>query len=87
MLQVLSPDELVPPLTGDLRLLDIETGTSQEVSLDAGMRQMYVERVEAWREDIRAECSRRGINYLSVTTDYPWEKVLLYDLRRLGLVK
>ena len=87
VIHVLSPDEIEPPMAGDLRLIDVETGTAQEVSLDSTMRGMYMERVEAWREGIRAECSRRGIHYLSITTDTPWEKVILYDLRRLGVVK
>lgn len=87
LLHVLSPDEVSPPMTGDLRFIDVETGNTQEVSLDGGMRGMYIERVQAWREEIRAECTKRGVNYLPLTTDYPWEKVILYDLRRLGLVK
>jgi uncharacterized protein (DUF58 family) len=87
ILHILSPDEVIPPLAGDLRLIDVETGTPQEVSLDAGMREIYVRRVEAWRDEIRAECARRGIHYLPLQTDYAWEKVILYDLRRLGLVK
>lgn len=87
LLHVLSPDEVTPPLTGDLRLVDVETGNTQEVSVDSGMRALYLQRVQAWQDDIRAECSRRSINYLPIITDYPWEQVILYDLRRLGLVK
>ena len=87
MLHILSPDEVSPPMVGDLRLIDSETGTAQEVSLDGGMRDIYVKRVTAWRDEIRAECNRRGISYLPLQTDYPWEKVILYDLRRLGLLK
>lgn len=87
VLHVLSPYEVEPPLAGDLRLLDIETGTPQEISLDAGMRDLYIRRVREWREDIRAECSKRGIHYVFATTDIPWEKIILYDLRRLGVVR
>lgn len=87
LMHVLSPDEIEPPLAGDLRLIDVETGTAQEVSLDSAMRGLYMERVQEWRESIRAECSRRGMHYLPITTDTPWEKVILYDLRRLGVVK
>ena len=87
IIHVLSPDEVEPPLAGDLRLIDVETGAAQEVTIDGGMRQLYVERVQAWRDGIRAECIKRGVHYLPVTTDYAWEKVILYDLRRLGVVK
>lgn len=87
VLHVLSRDEVEPPLAGDLRLIDVETGQAQEVSIDATMRQMYVERVEAWQHDIRAECSRRGVKYLPLITDMPLEKVILYEMRRMGIVK
>ncbi len=87
MLHVLSPDEVVPPMTGDLRLVDIETGAAQEVSLDSTMRELYTRRVQAWRDDIHAECARRGVHYFPIVTDTPWEKVILYEMRRVGLVK
>lgn len=87
LLHVLSPDEVTPPLSGDLRLVDVETGGVQEVSVDSGMHDLYIRRLEAWREDIRAECTKRGVHYLPLVTDMVWEKVILYELRRIGLVK
>jgi len=38
VIHVLAPDEVEPPLGGDLRLLDVETGEPQEVTIDARMR-------------------------------------------------
>lgn len=87
LLHVLSADELQPPLAGDLRLIDVETGGYEEVSVDAAMRTLYMERALAWRDGIYAECARRGVHYLPLQTSTPWEKAVLYDLRRLGLVK
>lgn len=87
LIQVLSPDEVDPPLGGDLRLVDVETGQTQEVTIDGGLRELYLKRLAAWRDDIRADCLRRGIHFVSVTTDAPWEQVILFHLRRLGAVK
>lgn len=87
VLHVLSPDEVNPPMAGDLRLVDIETGGIQEVSVDATMRSIYQQRFEMWRDEIRNECSKRGAHYLMLQTDALWERTILYDLRRLGLVK
>jgi uncharacterized protein (DUF58 family) len=87
LVHLLAPEEVTPPLTGDLRLIDVETGQPQEVTVDTPLRDIYVRRVNAWRDGIRAECARRGVHYLPVVTDYAWEKVILFDLRRLGLVK
>ncbi len=48
VVQVLHPDEIAPPLVGDLDLVDIETGHHLEVSLSPEARNSYSERVEAW---------------------------------------
>lgn len=87
IVHTLSPDEIEPPLAGDLRLVDVETGAAQEVTIDGGMRHLYMERVQAWRDGIRADCIKRGVHYFAVETSYAWEKVILFDLRKLGVVK
>jgi uncharacterized protein (DUF58 family) len=87
LIHTLSPDEIEPPLAGDLRLLDVETGAAQEVSIDGGMRDLYVKRVAAWREEVRLDCTKRGVHFVAAETGSAWEKVILYDLRRLGVVR
>jgi uncharacterized protein (DUF58 family) len=87
ILHVLSPDEVTPPMAGDLRLVDVETGRAQEVSIDATMREIYEERLNAWLDDIRNTCGKRGVHYIMATSDTPYERVMLYDLRRLGVVR
>lgn len=87
LIHVVAPDEVTPEIGGDLRLVDVETGTTQEVTIDGGMRDLYEKRFQAWRDDIRADCLRRGVHYVTVETSTPWEKVILYNLRRLGAVK
>lgn len=86
-LHVLAPEEISPPLVGDLRLIDVETGQAQEVTVDATMRGIYQQRLSAWRDEIRDECLRRGAYYFPLVTDAPWERVILSDMRRAGLVK
>jgi uncharacterized protein (DUF58 family) len=87
VIHVLSPDEVEPPLGGDLRLLDVETGEPQEVTIDGGMRSLYRRRLEAWRDEIRAACRTRDAHYVPAVTDTPFDRVVLYDLRRVGLVR
>ena len=84
---VLAPQEVMPPLAGDLRLIDVETGQAQEVTVDAAMRGRYHQRLTAWRDEIRDECLRRGAHYFPLQTDEPWERLILSDMRRVGLVK
>jgi uncharacterized protein (DUF58 family) len=87
LLHLLSQDEVTPPLTGDLRLIDVETGQPQEVTVDASLRAIYMQRLAAWLDSLRDDCARRGVHYLMVETNTPFEKLILYDLRRLGVVK
>lgn len=87
VIHLLSPDEVKPPLAGDLSLIDIETGKMQEVTVDADMRSIYQQRLTGWLNDIRDTCSRKNIHYVMVETDIPFEKVILFELRKLGVVK
>jgi uncharacterized protein (DUF58 family) len=87
VIHVLAPDEVEPPLGGDLRLLDVETGDPQEVTIDRGMRALYRRRLTAWREEIRAACRTRDMHYMPIETDTPFDRVVLYDLRRAGLLR
>ncbi|HLF90198.1 MAG TPA: DUF58 domain-containing protein [Anaerolineales bacterium] len=87
LLHLLSPDELDPQLAGDLRFVDIETGYTQEVSLDSSIRDLYRARVAAWQDEIRLFCQKREIHYLPLSTAVPWDKVVLFQMRREGIVK
>jgi uncharacterized protein (DUF58 family) len=87
VLHLLSPAEVEPPLEGDLRLVDVETGEPEEVTLDGATQALYRQRLAAWREGIRRTCHVRGAHYVSVQSDTPIERVVLTDLRRSGVVR
>ncbi|HIE38182.1 MAG TPA: DUF58 domain-containing protein [Anaerolineae bacterium] len=87
VLHLLSPDEVAPVLGGDLRLVDVETGEPQEVTVDGGMRALYRRRLAAWQEEIRTSCRARGIHYVPLVSDTPFERVVLTDLRQVGVVR
>jgi uncharacterized protein (DUF58 family) len=87
LLHTLSPDEIEPQLDGDLRLLDIETGNSQDVTVDETTRFMYTERMKDWQEEIGAACHARGIIHIQVRSDSPLERVVLTDLRRTRVLR
>ncbi len=87
LVHVLSPDEISPPLAGDLRLVDVETAAGQDVTVDATMRDLYQRRLLAWRDDIGRYCRSRGVHYVTVETAIPWEEVILYQLRQVGVVR
>jgi uncharacterized protein (DUF58 family) len=87
VVHLLSPDEVEPPLGGDLRLLDVETGGAQEVTVDGGTRALYRRRLAAWQDEVRRACRGRDARYAFATTDVPVDRVVLYGLRSSGLLK
>ncbi len=87
LIHVLSPDEVNPPFTGDVRLIDSETSQGRDVTIDTGLRAAYTRRLLAWRSEIGDFCGKRGIHYVTVETGGNWEALILYELRRLGVVR
>jgi hypothetical protein len=87
LIHVLSPDELDPPLAGDLQLIDIETGQSQDISLDGGLREQFRTKARSWIHTIQVDSRKQDIRYLQLTTDLPWDQALLLEMRRSSIVK
>ncbi len=87
LLHILSPDEIDPPVSGDLKLVDVETGEEAELTLDPTTLALYRERLAAWRQEIAAFCAKRGVHYIPITTQLPWESVVMNVLRRQGVLR
>lgn len=87
IIHLLSPDEVEPPLDGDFKLIDAETGAEAEVTLDATMLDQYRERVLAWQDEINTLCAGRGIHYIPVITSQPWDELVLQTMRKQGVLK
>ncbi|GAB4556194.1 MAG: DUF58 domain-containing protein [Anaerolineae bacterium] len=87
VIHVLSPEEIEPPLAGDLQLIDVETGASADVTIDGSLRSLYQQRLLAWRDEIGVFCRKRNITYVTVETSTSWESMIQFDLRRLNVVK
>src|SRR5207253_9530450 len=71
ILHVLSPDELDPPLEGDLRLVDAETGESIDVTADLATIDAYRDRLAAWKEGFAQLAARRAATYVDLSTEVP----------------
>ncbi len=87
ILHLLSPDELAPPLAGDLKLVDVETGEDAEISLDGATLAAYGERLRAWQAELAAFSAARAMHYVPVTTGVAWERLVLRTLRAEGMLK
>lgn len=84
--QVLSPQELDPPIAGDLRLKDIEDGDLAEVTISAPLLKRYKANLAAYCDQLREFCARREITLITVRSDTPVETLLLDYMRKRGLL-
>ncbi|MBN1311038.1 MAG: DUF58 domain-containing protein [Anaerolineae bacterium] len=87
ILHLLSPDEVEPAVVGDIRLIDSETGAGQDVTVDGAMRDLYARRLREWRSEMASYCLGRDVHYVAMETSTPWEDVILFALRRAGVVR
>lgn len=86
-IQILSPRELDPDLTSDLRLVDSETQETLDISSSADLLNLYQEYRQALEQELALLCRRRSGQFLSVSSTTSVETVLFDQLRRRGWIE
>lgn len=92
-LQVLSPAELDPArgallgLTGDLRLMDIESARGIEVTISPAAIARYRANLAEFLEGCRGACRSRGVAHFLVPTDTAIDRLVIDSLRRGGMMR
>lgn len=86
VVQTLSPEEIDPPLVGDLRLMDVEDDDAAEVTVGRALINRYKQNLQAYCGGLKEYCTRRGINYLFTSTDVPFDQIVLSYFRKRGLL-
>jgi uncharacterized protein (DUF58 family) len=87
VIQILSPQELKPDLTGDLSLIDTEDGDVAEVTVSAALLEYYKRNLSAYCNEIKTFCARRGATYTLANSADGVEPLVLNYLRRIGLLR
>jgi len=82
VIHIMSEDELHPPLSGELRLQDAETGDIKEVTVTDRMLERYQKRLTAFCHSLNQFCAKNNITYLQANTNLPFEDLILRTLRR-----
>jgi uncharacterized protein (DUF58 family) len=86
VLHTLSPDELDPPLEGDIRLVDRETGKGVDITADLVTLDEYRARLATWQASFEEVCLKRRVAYLPVPTTLPLPDLVFAELRRRRVV-
>ena len=87
VVQILSAEEVDPGIVGDLKLVDAEDDDFADVTVSAPLVKRYKATVNAYCNQLRDYCTRRGMTYVFTTNRQPFEKLVLSYLRERGLVK
>jgi uncharacterized protein (DUF58 family) len=87
VLHILSPDEVDPGISGDLKLLDSESRAEIEITGEYDLVERYRRGLADWQEELRRFCGARGMHYTSIVTTTPLEELLTARLRVQGILR
>lgn len=80
LIQVLSHEEVSPELIGDLQVVDSETGSTEEVTINSRVLAAYNRELKRFTDDLEAFCRTNGLRYTRTVSDTPLEQFLLKNL-------
>lgn len=87
LLQVLAPEERDPGMTGELCLVDIESGQATEVTFGPLRRKAYQEAVDRYLEELHEEARRRGMAHHLFLSNEDLEDIVMKSFRRKAIWK
>ena len=81
VIHLLAAEEMNPVWGGDLRLEDVESGETRDLTLDAEAMRVYRGRLHDFLERAEGFCRANEIGYHRVVTDTPVEEFMLRQLK------
>lgn len=87
VLHMLSPEEMEPELTGDLKLVDCEDEDEAEISVSSALLKKYKATLAAYVNQARKFCAQRDMTYLLTRSDQGADVLVGQYLRERGLVR
>lgn len=82
VVQVVHPREASPDLSGELQLLDVETGETRRMWLTKKDVEQYRATFDAFVERVHQACATHRINHVRWSTDHVFEEMFLHLLSR-----
>jgi len=83
--QISAPDELAPALRGDVQLFDVETGAARELTVSPRALADYARRHAGLLRDLVGYCREHALPCFTLTSDQPFDGVVLRMFRTGGL--
>jgi len=86
VIQILSNEELQPSLSGELKLQDSESGETKEVTITDRLMAGYQKRLTAFCRNLEDFCIRNNMSYIRVSTNLPFEDLILKEFRKKHII-
>ena len=86
VVHILAPTEIDPVLSGEWRLMDVETGSPVDISASPRLIEQYRDSLRRFCVRAKDICANYSAHYLFSTTATSFENLILHYLRRMGLL-
>jgi hypothetical protein len=86
-IQVNDREEVEPSFSGDLELIDSESGEKKTVQMTPELRRIYHETFEEHYAELARLCMLQRRDYIRVVTDTTFDAVIFEVFRRRGILK
>lgn len=87
VLHTLHPAELIPDISGDLQMQDLETGAVENYDITAQGLETYHRHLESWRSALELACIESRAHYALLSTGMSLEMEILPLLHRAGILE
>lgn len=87
LIHVQCQEEIEPPPTGEWRLEDAETGETKEITINEETITYYQNRQKEFCENLQNYCTKQGIGYIRIRTDFDLESFIMHDMQRAGFLQ
>ncbi|MBS6476485.1 MAG: DUF58 domain-containing protein [Firmicutes bacterium] len=91
LVQILTPEEVDPAYDGRVNLIDAESvdisdPKNMRIRITRSMQAAYAQALADFRAGIAEYCKKRSVDFISVQTDRPVERVLFGELLKAGIM-
>jgi uncharacterized protein (DUF58 family) len=87
VVHIASHEEIEPPLTGDLQIVDAESHVAREITVTPQLLAAYRAEFARYCESIENYCLRYQLGYVRTVTDFPFEELVLNVFRQGRFLK
>ncbi len=87
LIHLQAPEEIEPPPIGTWCLEDVETGETQEITINAETITHYHYQHKKFCEHLQNYCTKQGVGYIQIRTDTDYESVIMQDMQHAGFLQ